>query len=93
MTTAAAVRASRLAWPTPVQVVVAGPTRRTSGTTVVRDTAGKLATTYGQAGPRAWLIRPDGHIAASVPLSRAEAVDQLPVLAARAIGGAPPRRM
>ena len=93
VTTAAAVRASRLAWPSSVRVVVAGPTRRISGTTVVRDTAGKLATTYGQAGRRAWLIRPDGHIAGSVPLPRAEAVDQLPALAARAIGGVPPRRM
>jgi 3-(3-hydroxy-phenyl)propionate hydroxylase len=87
------VRAARLSWPAPVQVVVVGPARRIAGATVVRDTDGALLATYGAAGPRAWLIRPDGHIAGSVALSQAEAVDQLPVMVARSIGAAASRRM
>ena len=42
---------------------------------------------YGEAGSSAYLVRPDGHLAAWVPLRRADAVDALPGLQAIAIGG------
>jgi hypothetical protein len=56
------------------------------GVTVLRDVAGDLARIYGGAGSRAWLIRPDGHLAGSLPLTTRAAVDGLPAVQALAIG-------
>ncbi|HEX6139137.1 MAG TPA: FAD-dependent monooxygenase [Candidatus Limnocylindria bacterium] len=86
--TGCAVRAAGLAWPIPCRVLVVGPDHPVSGVSVLADRRGELAAIYAPAGPRAWLIRPDGHIAGSVPLGTKHAVDALPGLAARAIGGA-----
>jgi len=84
---AAAVRASRLAWPAPCDVVAVGPDKPLAGVTVLNDAAGEARRGYGRAGPAAFLIRPDGHLAAWVPLPLPESVDALPGLMARAIGG------
>ena len=84
---AAAIRASRLAWPAPCQIVVIGPDGPLAGVTVLDDGEGEIRQAYGQAGPSAFLIRPDGHLAAWIPLRRTDAVDALPGLQAIAIGG------
>jgi 3-(3-hydroxy-phenyl)propionate hydroxylase len=84
----AAIRAARLAWPAPSRVAVVGPSNPLSQATVLEDVDGGLARRYGPAGNRAWLIRPDGHIAGSLPLPNAAAVDALPGLQAMAIGSA-----
>jgi 3-(3-hydroxy-phenyl)propionate hydroxylase len=84
----AAVRATRLAWPAPCRVVVVGSSVPLGQATVLEDRERALARRYGAAGPRAWLIRPDGHIAGSLPLPSAAAVDGLPALQAVAIGAA-----
>ncbi|HEX2141917.1 MAG TPA: FAD-dependent monooxygenase [Candidatus Limnocylindria bacterium] len=83
---AAAVRAARLAWPTDVRVAVVGAGTVPGGVLLLDDVRGELASIYAAAGPRAWLIRPDGHLAGSLPLHAREAVDGLPGLLARAIG-------
>lgn len=83
----AAVRASRLAWPAPCDVVAVGPDAPLSGLTVLSDAAGELRRAYSPGGPAAYLIRPDGHLAARLALTRPEAVDALPALQARALGG------
>jgi 3-(3-hydroxy-phenyl)propionate hydroxylase len=83
---AAGVRAARLSWAAPCRVAVLGATRRLAGVTVLSDPAGELRRTFGGAGSYAFLIRPDGHLAARLPLPRAEAVDALAGLQARAIG-------
>jgi 3-(3-hydroxy-phenyl)propionate hydroxylase len=83
---AAAVRASRLAWPAPCQIAAVGPNGALAGVEVLSDPEGEIRRAYGAAGPSAFLIRPDGHIAARIPLSRPEAVDALPGLQAIAIG-------
>ena len=80
-----AVRASRLAWPAPCRVVVLGASGALSGVTVLTDAAGEVRAAYGAAGPAAFLVRPDGHLAAWMPLPRPESVDALPGLQARAI--------
>ena len=41
-----------------------GADRPLRGVSVLRDDAGELRAAYGAAGSRAWLIRPDGHLAA-----------------------------
>jgi hypothetical protein len=84
----AAVQAARLAWPAPTRIVAVGPTRRVAGATVLRDPTGRLGSTYGAAGARGWLIRPDGHLAGSLPLTSGAQIDRLPGLEARAIGAA-----
>jgi 3-(3-hydroxy-phenyl)propionate hydroxylase len=84
---AAAIRASRLAWPAPCQIVAIGPDGPLAGVTVISDQDGEVRRAYGQAGPSAFLIRPDGHLAARIRLPRPEAVDALPGLQAIAIGG------
>jgi hypothetical protein len=83
----AAIRASRLAWPAPCDVVAVGPKGPLKGVTVLTDMAGEIRQAYGAAGSAAFLIRPDGHLAAWTPLPRPESVDALPALQARAIGG------
>jgi 3-(3-hydroxy-phenyl)propionate hydroxylase len=83
---AMAVRAAGLSWPSAARIAVLGPVTPLKGVTVLRDPAGDLARTYGAAGSRGWLIRPDGHLAASVALPTRDAVDQLPALQALAIG-------
>lgn len=83
---AAAVRASRLAWPAPCEIVAVGPDGSLAGVAVLSDPEGEINRAYGAAGPSAFLIRPDGHIAARIPLPRPEAVDALPGLQAIAIG-------
>jgi 3-(3-hydroxy-phenyl)propionate hydroxylase len=83
----AAIRASRLAWPAPCDVVAIGPDAPLSGVTVLADPTGEIRRAYGAAGPAAFLIRPDGHLAARIGLGRPEAVDSLPALQARALGG------
>jgi len=85
--TTAAIRASRLAWPAPCDVVAIGPDKPLARVTVVADARGEVRRAYGGGGPSAFLIRPDGHLAARIPLQRPEAVDALPGLLARAIGG------
>ena len=83
---AMAIRAAGLAWPAPCGVAVVGADRPLRGVTVLRDAAGELVGAYGAAGSRAWLIRPDGHLAGSVALTGRESVDRLPALHAMAIG-------
>jgi 2-polyprenyl-6-methoxyphenol hydroxylase-like FAD-dependent oxidoreductase len=83
---AMAVRAAGLAWPAPCRVAVVGADRPLRGVSVLRDEAGELVRAYGAAGSRAWLIRPDGHLAGSLPLPGRDAVDPLPSLQAMAIG-------
>jgi 2-polyprenyl-6-methoxyphenol hydroxylase-like FAD-dependent oxidoreductase len=83
---ATAVRADGLSWPAPTRVAVFGATMPLRGVTVLRDPSGTLMATYGAAGSRAWLIRPDGHLAGSLPLSGRDPVDRLPALEAVAIG-------
>jgi 3-(3-hydroxy-phenyl)propionate hydroxylase len=85
---AKAVRAAGLAWPAPCRVAVVGSDRPLRGISVLRDDLGELVSAYGAAGSRAWLIRPDGHLAGSLPLSGRESVDRLPSLLALAIGAA-----
>ncbi|MEP7041264.1 MAG: FAD-dependent monooxygenase, partial [Chloroflexota bacterium] len=84
---AVAIRASRLAWPAPCQIVAIGPEGPLAGVTALSDEEGEIRRTYGGAGPSAFLIRPDGHLAAWIPLRRTDAVDALPGLQAIAIGG------
>ena len=83
----AAIRASRLAWPAPCQIVAIGPEGPLNGVTVLSDDEGEIRRAYGGAGPAAFLLRPDAHLAAWVPLRRTDAVDALPGLQAIAIGG------
>jgi 3-(3-hydroxy-phenyl)propionate hydroxylase len=83
---AMAIRAVGLAWPAPCRIAVIGANTPLRGVTVLRDDAGELVQAYGAAGSRAWLIRPDGHLAGSVPLDVRESVDRLPPLQAMAIG-------
>jgi 3-(3-hydroxy-phenyl)propionate hydroxylase len=85
--TTAAIRASRLAWPAPCDVVAIGPDKPLAQVTVLTDSRGEVRRAYGGAGASAFLVRPDGHLAARIPLSRPEEVDALPGLLARAIGG------
>ena len=85
--TTAAIRASRLAWPAPCDVVAIGPDKPLANVTVLADSNGEIRRAYGGAGSSAYLVRPDGHLAARIPLPRPEAVDALPALLARAIGG------
>ncbi|MDP9251292.1 MAG: hypothetical protein M3O78_07980, partial [Chloroflexota bacterium] len=82
----AAVRASRLSWAAPCHVALLGAPRPLAGVTVLTDPRGELQRIFGGSGSYAFLVRPDGHLAARVPLPRAEAVDALPGLQARAIG-------
>jgi 3-(3-hydroxy-phenyl)propionate hydroxylase len=83
----AAIRASRLAWPAPCQIVATGPEGPLNGVTVLSDDEAEIRGAYGAVGPSAFLIRPDGHLAAWIPLKRTDAVDALPGLQAIAIGG------
>ena len=83
---AVAIRAAGLAWPAPCRVAVVGADRPLRGVSVLRDDLGELVEAYGAAGSRAWLIRPDGHLAGSLPLPARESVDRLPSLQAMAIG-------
>ena len=85
---ALAIRGAGLAWPAPCRVAVVGADRPLRGVSVLRDDLGELVQAYGAAGSRAWLIRPDGHLAASMPLTGRDAVDRLPALQALAIGAA-----
>jgi 2-polyprenyl-6-methoxyphenol hydroxylase-like FAD-dependent oxidoreductase len=84
---AIAIRASRLAWPAPCQVVAIGPDGPLNGVTILADVEGEVRRAYGGAGPSAYLVRPDGHLAAWIPLRRTDAVDAMPGLQAIAIGG------
>jgi 3-(3-hydroxy-phenyl)propionate hydroxylase len=81
-----AIRAAGLAWPAPCRIAALGPDRQLRDVTVLQDRAGQLLRLYGAAGSRAWLIRPDGHLAGSLPLAARESVDRLPALQAAAIG-------
>jgi 2-polyprenyl-6-methoxyphenol hydroxylase-like FAD-dependent oxidoreductase len=83
----AAIRASRLAWPAPCDIVAVGPDGPLHGVTVLADEGGEIRRAYGGAGAAAFLIRPDGHLAAHIDLARPEDVDALPGIQARAIGG------
>jgi len=82
---AAAVRASRLACPIRVRVVSLDADRPLRDVTVLRAAADGAAP-YAAGGPRAWLLRPDGHVAGSLPLSSSADVDRIPELVALAIG-------
>jgi len=82
----AGVRAAGLAWPAPVSVAVLGPAMPLTGMTVLTDPAGAVRSAYGGAGPRAFLVRPDGHLAGTLALPRPEAVDGLSALVAQSIG-------
>ena len=84
---AMAIRAAGLAWPAPCRVAVVGADRPLRGVSVLRDDVGELVRAYGAAGSRAWLIRPDGHLAGSLPLAGRDAVDRLPALQAMADRG------
>ncbi len=82
---AAAIRASRLSCPIRVRVVSLDADRALRDVTVLRADP-DAAAPYAAAGPRAWLIRPDGHLAGSIALASAADVDRVPDLAALAIG-------
>jgi 2-polyprenyl-6-methoxyphenol hydroxylase-like FAD-dependent oxidoreductase len=82
----AAIRASRLAWPAPCAIVAVGPDQPLAGVTVLSDPDAEIRGAYGAAGPSAFLIRPDGHLAARIALPKPAAVMALPSLMARAIG-------
>ena len=81
-----AIRAAGLAWPAPCRIAVVGGDQPLRDVAVLRDPNQELVSTYGAAGSRGWLIRPDGHICGSVPLDGRESVDRLPALQALAIG-------
>jgi 3-(3-hydroxy-phenyl)propionate hydroxylase len=83
---AAAVRASRLSYPARVRVVAVGPDRALRDVVVLAPAKPAEVGPYRAAGPRAWLIRPDGHLAGSVPVDEPPDVDALPRLVALAIG-------
>jgi 3-(3-hydroxy-phenyl)propionate hydroxylase len=83
---AAAVRASRLAFPAQARVVAVGPDRALRDVVVLRPADPASLQPYLAAGPRAWVIRPDGHLAASTSLDEPADVDRLPGLVAMAIG-------
>jgi 2-polyprenyl-6-methoxyphenol hydroxylase-like FAD-dependent oxidoreductase len=83
---AAAVRAARLAYPTGVRVVSLDADRRLRDVEVLRPHPG-AASPYALAGPRAWLIRPDGHVAASTPVRSDDDLAVAPEMVALAIGG------
>jgi 3-(3-hydroxy-phenyl)propionate hydroxylase len=83
---AMAIRAAGLAWPAPCRVAVVGADRPLRGVSVLHDERGELIRDYGAAGSRAWLIRPDGHLAGSLALAGRESVDRTPSLMAMAIG-------
>ncbi|MGZ6299948.1 MAG: FAD-dependent monooxygenase, partial [Candidatus Limnocylindria bacterium] len=55
----AAIRASRLSWPAPCDVMLVGHDAPLSGVTVLDDPSGEVRRAYGAAGPAAFLIRPD----------------------------------
>ena len=84
---AMAIRAAGLAWPAPCRIAALGPdrplTERHRAPGPSRASCG--ATTALPARAR-WLIRPDGHLAGSLPLSERDSVDGLPALQAAAIG-------
>jgi hypothetical protein len=84
---AVAIRAARLAWPAECGIVVVGADGPLAGVCVLADGEGEIQRAYGGAGPSAFLVRPDGHLAAWIPLRRTDAVDALPGLQAIAIGG------
>ncbi len=81
----AAIRATRLAWPVPVRVALMGADRPLRGVAVLAGYDRDEVEPYLPDGPRAWVIRPDGHVAASHPIRSLQAVDELPALLARAI--------
>lgn len=81
-----AVRAARLAYPTAVRVVSLDADRRLRGVEVLRPDPGAAAP-YAADGQRAWLIRPDGHVAGSAPLRSDDDLALVPELVAMAIGG------
>ena len=83
----AAIRASRLTWPAPCDIVALGPDAPLSGVTVLDDPSGEIRRVYGAGGAAAFLIRPDGHLAGSIPLRNADSVEALATLQARALGG------
>jgi 3-(3-hydroxy-phenyl)propionate hydroxylase len=83
---AMAIRAAGQSWPAPARIAALGPDMPLKGVTVLRDATGDLVRIYGAAGSRAWLLRPDGHIAGSLALTTRDAVDGLPALQAMAIG-------
>jgi hypothetical protein len=83
---AMAIRAAGLSWPVPAHIAAVGPDMPLKDVMVLRDPYGDLARIYGAAGSRAWLIRPDGHLAGSVALPARDAVDRLPALQALAMG-------
>jgi len=82
----AGVRAARLSWAAPCRVALLGARKRLAGVTVLTEPRGELRRTFGAAGSCAFLVRPDGHLAAILPLSRPAAVDSLADLQARVIG-------
>ncbi len=82
----AAVRASRLSWSAGCRVAVLGASGALAGVTVLTDPHGEIRRAYGAAGPRAFLIRPDGHLAGSIPLPTPDAVEALCALQARSLG-------
>jgi 3-(3-hydroxy-phenyl)propionate hydroxylase len=81
-----AIRAAGLAWPAPCRIAVVDGDQPLRDVAVLQDVDQEMVQRYGAAGSRGWLIRPDGHIAGSVPLDRRESVDRLPALQALAIG-------
>ena len=82
-----AIRAAGLAWASGCRVAVLGATGALRGVTVLTDPHGEVRRAYGAAGSRGFLIRPDGHLAGSIPLPAPDAVDALCALQARALGG------
>jgi 2-polyprenyl-6-methoxyphenol hydroxylase-like FAD-dependent oxidoreductase len=81
-----AIRTAGLSWPVVPRIAAVGPETQLRGVSVLNDDAGDLVRIYAPSGSRAWLIRPDGHLAGSLALPIRESVDELPALQALAIG-------
>lgn len=52
----------------PIRVVASGLGEPHPGVTLLDDITRRLERVYAPSGPRAWLIRPDGHLAATRPI-------------------------
>jgi 3-(3-hydroxy-phenyl)propionate hydroxylase len=83
----AAIAATRLSWPAATQVVAIGPSHALRNVVVLHPDADEAIAPYLADGARAWLIRPDGHLAASVRLETPRDVERLAELEALSLGG------
>jgi hypothetical protein len=71
----------------PLRVLASAAGEPLRADTGISDATGTLDRLYAQSGPRAWLIRPDGHLAATRPLDERLTAEAVSVLLAAAVGG------